>query len=394
MKLIKVGAAVLNLTHLDWVGDGQPDSHRHRTGTPEIGDLLPFPTMPDRLRMRRRLRLRRHHRGWPRNACGNVPATRGMVVSFGVPILYQNGLFNCACLVADGVIAGFVAKRFLAGDGIHYEPRWFKPWPAGVRSQARSTGAITLSATFLSLAAMCESALRFAKMPGWPIGRERRWPSRAWTLSSTRARVILHSANWKREAVRLGRFARTFGASYIYANLFGNEAGRAIYDGGALIAVARRLAAAGPRFSFQEMHVTSAVVDVEAIRMGQARSASFQPQITGSMRPGFMCPLLFLKPIWKRRGLKCPPGKMDRIVKEEEFARAEAWRCSIICANPFHRICRLPQRRRRFRLVRLFDSFDRRLRGQGIGGGKILERFPYGPAPGREHDVKALTGDY
>ena len=46
--------------------------------------------------------------------------------------------------------------------------------------------------------------------------------------------------------------SRAFGVSYVYANLLGNEAGRAIYDGGALIASAGQLLAAGPRFSFAE----------------------------------------------------------------------------------------------------------------------------------------------
>src|SRR5436190_2096538 len=35
----------------------------------------------------------------------------------------------------DNRILGFVAKRFAAGDGIHYEPRWFKPWPQGARGE-------------------------------------------------------------------------------------------------------------------------------------------------------------------------------------------------------------------------------------------------------------------
>src|SRR5262245_49418561 len=60
-----------------------------------------------------------------------VPETKGMVVSFGLPLYFEKALYNAACLVVDGRIAGFVAKRFLAGDGIHYEPRWFKEWPAG-----------------------------------------------------------------------------------------------------------------------------------------------------------------------------------------------------------------------------------------------------------------------
>src|SRR5256885_2972116 len=60
-----------------------------------------------------------------------APLTRGMIVTVGLPVYHEKALYNCAALVADGAIVGFVAKQFLAGDGIHYEPRWFKPWPAG-----------------------------------------------------------------------------------------------------------------------------------------------------------------------------------------------------------------------------------------------------------------------
>jgi len=63
-----------------------------------------------------------------------VPETAGMVVSLGLPVLHENRLFNAVAVVVDGAIAGVVAKRYLAGEGIHYEPRWFKPWPAGRRS--------------------------------------------------------------------------------------------------------------------------------------------------------------------------------------------------------------------------------------------------------------------
>ncbi|HEY2412188.1 MAG TPA: nitrilase-related carbon-nitrogen hydrolase, partial [Pirellulaceae bacterium] len=58
-----------------------------------------------------------------------VPHTKGMIVSLGLPLLHQNALYDAACLAVDGKIVGFTAKRYLAGDGIHYEPRWFKPWP-------------------------------------------------------------------------------------------------------------------------------------------------------------------------------------------------------------------------------------------------------------------------
>ncbi|MGE5183715.1 MAG: nitrilase-related carbon-nitrogen hydrolase, partial [Acidobacteriota bacterium] len=60
-----------------------------------------------------------------------APLTRGMVVAVGLPVYHEKALYNAAALLADGAIVGFVAKQFLAGDGIHYEPRWFKAWPAG-----------------------------------------------------------------------------------------------------------------------------------------------------------------------------------------------------------------------------------------------------------------------
>src|SRR6185503_11782127 len=57
--------------------------------------------------------------------------THGMVVAVGLPVFHEKALYNAAALLVDGAIAGFVGKQFLAGDGIHYEPRWFKPWPSG-----------------------------------------------------------------------------------------------------------------------------------------------------------------------------------------------------------------------------------------------------------------------
>jgi NAD+ synthase (glutamine-hydrolysing) len=253
-----------------------------------------------------------------------LPATRGMVVSFGLPVLHQNGLFNCACFVADGVIAGFVAKRFLAGDGIHYEPRWFKPWPSGVRSQARIEGR---NYPIGDLSFSCEDV-----RIGFEICED------AWVANRPGAALALkgvdfilnpsasHFAFGKLEVRK--RFAlegsRAFGASYVYANLLGNEAGRAIYDGGALIAVGGKLAAAGPRFSFQEAHVTTAVVDVESIRMSQARSASFQPQITGVDESRIHVPFVFPQAHLETPRIEAPDWENGPYVKEEEFARAEA----------------------------------------------------------------------
>ena len=39
-----------------------------------------------------------------------APATSGMIVSVGLPLAYQGGLFNAACLLVNGQIQGFAAK--------------------------------------------------------------------------------------------------------------------------------------------------------------------------------------------------------------------------------------------------------------------------------------------
>ncbi|MGA2174049.1 MAG: NAD(+) synthase [Verrucomicrobiota bacterium] len=325
MKLIKVGAAVLNQTPLDWEGNRRRILAALAQARQEGVSLLCLPELcltgygcEDAFHSANTARM-----AWL-SLQEVLPATRGMVVSFGLPVLHQNGLFNCACLVADGVIAGFVAKRFLAGDGIHYEPRWFKPWPPGVRSEARIDGRsypigdLSFSCGDIRIGfEICEDA--------WVANR----PGAALALKGVD--FILnpsasHFAFGKLEVRK--RFAlegsRAFGASYVYANLLGNEAGRAIYDGGALIAVGGNLAAAGPRFSFQEMQVTTAVVDVEAIRMSQARTASFQPQITGVDENRIHVPFVFPKARLEPPHIETPEWETGPDVKEEEFARAEA----------------------------------------------------------------------
>src|SRR6185369_8158879 len=122
MKLIRVGAAVLNQTPLDWNGNatrirgaiaaareagvsilclpelcitgyGCEDAF-HASGTQEMA-----------LRLLDELKLE----------------TRGMVVSFGLPLMVSGSLYNTACLVADREVLGFIPKQNLAGDGIHYE---------------------------------------------------------------------------------------------------------------------------------------------------------------------------------------------------------------------------------------------------------------------------------
>ncbi|MCB9533957.1 MAG: NAD(+) synthase [Myxococcales bacterium] len=280
MRLVHVAAACLNQTPLDWDGNRANIVAALRAARGRAVDIVCFPELcitgygcEDAF----------HSPAVAAMALTVLdevlPETRGIVAAIGLPLLYNNGLFNVVALCVDGKIAGFVAKQNLAGEGLHYEPRWFKAWPAGVRTTVELDDVdVPLGDLLFELDGVrlgfeiCEDAW-VASRPGAELSRRG-------------VDVILNpSAShfaFGKFAVRKGfvaEGARAFGVTYVYTNLSGNESGRAIYDGGALIATAGELVAQGERFSFEPWTLTTAVVDVDRTRRIQAGTASFRPHI-------------------------------------------------------------------------------------------------------------------
>ncbi|HEU4734299.1 MAG TPA: nitrilase-related carbon-nitrogen hydrolase [Kofleriaceae bacterium] len=254
--------------------------------------------------------------------------TGGMVVAVGLPIYHEKALYDAAALLVDGAIAGFVAKQFLAGDGIHYEPRWFKPWPAGeidVLERAAPDG--TIRRYPIGDVVFDVGDIRI----GFEICEDAWVANRPGTDLALRGADILCNPSASHFAFdKFGvrqRFvtegSRAFGVAYLYANLMGNEAGRVIYDGGGLIASNGELCARGRRFSFHDVELTCAVIDIDTNRREQARRGSHRPRhdaealvvehpfVWPARRPE---PQLRIAPSWEDRGS----------VREEEFARAVA----------------------------------------------------------------------
>jgi NAD+ synthase (glutamine-hydrolysing) len=251
-----------------------------------------------------------------------LPETLGMVVTFGVPLLYHNALFNTAAVVVDGKLVGFAAKRFLAGDGIHYEPRWFKPWKEGHRASVALNGVdYPLGDLMFDVGGVklgfeiCEDAW-VATRPGAALAKA----GVDIILNPSASHFAFGKFETRKRFVIEG--SRAFGVSYVYANLLGNESGRVIYDGGALIASGGRLLAAGPRLGFEDWHLTSAIVDVEATRMAQARSASFYPDIDEPRDAWVRAPFTWPAHPTIPPSESAPAWETSSTFKEEEFTRA------------------------------------------------------------------------
>jgi NAD+ synthase (glutamine-hydrolysing) len=208
-----------------------------------------------------------------------LPKTSGLIACLGLPLEHAKGTYNACALAVDGRLAGFVAKRALAGDGIHYEPRWFKPWPRGQRTYIHIGGReVPIGDIYFDCGGLkigfeiCEDAW-MAQRPGAELALDAvdiiLNPSAshfAFRKHEVRRRLVLESS-------------RALGVSYVYSNLLGNEAGRAIYDGDLLIASGGEMVAQGRRFSFEPYTLATGVIDVELVRSRQSALSGFEPRV-------------------------------------------------------------------------------------------------------------------
>lgn len=243
--------------------------------------------------------------------------TKDMVVAVGLPVWVKNAIYNSVAVLVDGEIKGLIAKKNLAGDGLHYEPRWFHAWPEGVIVNDKfgelhlpiGDPIFKLGGIRIGLE-VCEDA--------WVADR----PGRLFAGSGVD--IILnpsasHFAFAKQEVREqfVVEGSRAFGAAYVYANLLGNEAGRAIYDGGGLIASAGKIVAEGQRFSFQETTLVHKAVDIECNRLHQARTVSRKIDVKGLSE-------IELPFKWPKVSGQDGQEPFPAMSKDEEFTRAMA----------------------------------------------------------------------
>ena len=255
-------------------------------------------------------------------SCLNTIAehTAGMIVSVGLPLRFNNRLYNAACLIADKRIQGFYCKQNLANNGIHYEKRWFHAWPPGVAESIeidRMTypiGDLVFDVSGIRIAfEICEDAW-VANRPG-----SRHYSKGVDILLNPSASHFAFHKFLSRERFVVDA-SRAFGCSYIYTNLLGNEAGRAIYDGDAMIASNGEMLVTSPRFSYADFLITTAVIDTDTTRLNQVQNTLRMPQEKGGLiSTTFNFP--DIAPVLNQKA-ELEAFEKGGALKEEEFARA------------------------------------------------------------------------
>jgi len=332
MRRIRLGAGILNQTPLDWQGNVRRIVQALTTARQQGVQVLCLPELCLTGYGCEDMFLAPHvwRTAW-QMLQDVIPHTRGLLATVGLPLAVGNGVYNAICVAVDGQIAGFVCKRHLAGDGLHYEPRWFRPWPAGQRSGYTADGKewpigdLLFDCDGLLIGfEICEDAWA-ADRPGAEMSRH----GVDIILNPSASHFAFGKHEVRQRFVLDG--SRAFGCGYVYANLCGNEAGRAIYDGGALLAAGGRLLAAGPRFSFHETAVVSATIDVDVLRTRRAAVHSLPVDLTGRTAGRIICvpeTAIFDDVAVPATAAYAQPAVDTEVTKncsrEEEFVLAEA----------------------------------------------------------------------
>lgn len=265
MATYRIGTATVNQTPLDWTGNIDRIKRAIHKAKAEGIEILCLPELCMTAYGCEDLFLSE----WlPAKAKTFIPElvkeSEGIFTTLNLPLYYQNKLYNCSVVVYDQEILGVYAKQYMALDGVHYEPRWFNPWPQDLIGEIEIDGTsypigdLTFDFKDWKIGfEICEDAWRGADRP-------------ACRLYDKKVNLILnpsasHFAMGKtHERIELvTESSRSFECTYIYANLLGNEAGRMIYDGDMMIAQHGNMLLRNELLSFSEYQVISCEVKSE-----------------------------------------------------------------------------------------------------------------------------------
>ena len=251
-----------------------------------------------------------------------VEYTNDIAVAVGLPLRHNNRTYDTACLIANKRILGFAVKQYMANNGVHYETRWFQPWNPYVRDEIKigdfsyPFGDVVFDLSGIRIGfEICEDAWvanrpgRILYERGVDIILNPTASHFAFLKSQVRERFVVDAS-------------RAFGVSYVYANLLGNEAGRMIYDGDAMVASNGELLVSGARLSYEDFLIVPAVIDVEATRLNQTQNRANMALAYPNLRVTDRFDWPEIAPVIQKAELEA--WERGGYLKEEEFARAVA----------------------------------------------------------------------
>lgn len=186
----------------------------------------------------------------------------GITVCIGLPVIIDKKTYNACAVIQDGEIKGITLKHILARDGVHYEARWFDPWPIGytdtlkIDGQTLPVGDLVYSLHDIRFGfEICEDAWHEARPAEYLMTQKVDL-----ILSPSASHFALGKHKIRENIVTSS--SQKYDCTYFYVNLLGNESGRMIYDGDILLAHKGKLIFQNERLSFQPYILKTIALDL------------------------------------------------------------------------------------------------------------------------------------
>ncbi len=264
MATYSIGGATLNQTPLDWNHNISNIKHALRQAREQGVEILCLPELCITAYGCEDLFLSQ----WlPQKAKSYIPElvaeTKGLFTTLNLPLYHNDLLYNCAVVVCDQKILGVYAKQYMALDGVHYEPRWFNPWPIGETSHmdidgsSYEIGDLTFDYKEWKIGfEICEDAWRGKDRPACRLYEK----GVNLILNPSASHFAMLKTHDRIDLVT--EASKSFDCTYVFVNLLGNEAGRMIYDGEIIIAQKGALLLRNDLLSFEHNQVRHTEIEV------------------------------------------------------------------------------------------------------------------------------------
>ncbi|PVV00046.1 hypothetical protein BB559_000170 [Furculomyces boomerangus] len=220
------------------------------------------------------------------------PELYGIIISTGMPVLYNNTLYNCTVIILNGQIILIRPKMWMASEGNFSELRWFTPWTFkaetvdfalpdlikcinGQKTVKFGDAFIETNQCTIGIE-MCEELF----VPESPHI----------DMSLDGADIIINNSGTYFELRKLSKrvgmmkeATQKCGGIYVYGNQRGCDGDRTYFDGSPMILCNGEVLSIGMQFSLKEVQVISATIDINRVKSYRASSRSFSLQT--SLRP-------------------------------------------------------------------------------------------------------------
>lgn len=194
-----------------------------------------------------------------------IPHCESITACIGLPIRMEGITYNGVCVIHNQKILGITLKQNLAKEGVHYEPRWFSPWPADlvreikIGDQFIPVGDLIYEIEGIKFGfEICEDAWSKNKRPGYRLQKR----GVDLIINPSASHFAMGKSTLREKEVVIDG-SRLFECAYLFINVLGNEAGRMIYDGDIVFGQQGKILKCNNRLSLKSYNLLTCDINVD-----------------------------------------------------------------------------------------------------------------------------------